>query len=126
MAVDLASDGEAALAAAHVYDYDVIVLDRDLPKLHGDRVCRTLVEEEGGARVLMLTASGGIEDRVTGLSLGADDYLPQAVCLCRSWWRGSAPWPGAPTPPCLRCWSTMACDWTQRGGRPAGTSGRWT
>jgi DNA-binding response OmpR family regulator len=77
MAVDLAGDGEAALAAAHIYDYDVIVLDRDLPKLHGDRVCRTLVQEGGRARVLMLTASGGIEDRVTGLSLGADDYLPK-------------------------------------------------
>ncbi|HWD85355.1 MAG TPA: response regulator transcription factor [Solirubrobacteraceae bacterium] len=77
MAVDLAGDGEAALAAAHIYDYDVIVLDRDLPKLHGDRVCRTLVQERGRARVLMLTASGGIEDRVTGLSLGADDYLPK-------------------------------------------------
>ena len=77
MAVDLAGDGEAALAAAHVYDYDVIVLDRDLPKLHGDRVCRRLAEAGGRARVLMLTASGGVEDRVAGLSLGADDYLPK-------------------------------------------------
>jgi len=77
MAVDLAGDGDAALAQAHIYDYDVIVLDRDLPKLHGDRVCQTLAEEGGRARVLMLTASGGIEDRVAGLGLGADDYLPK-------------------------------------------------
>jgi DNA-binding response OmpR family regulator len=77
MAVDLAGDGQAALAQAHIYDYDVIVLDRDLPRLHGDRVCRTLAGEGGRARVLMLTASGGIEDRVTGLGLGADDYLPK-------------------------------------------------
>ncbi len=77
MAVDLAGDGEAALTHAHVYEYDVIVLDRDLPKLHGDKVCRTLADEGGRARVLMLTASGGIEDRVAGLSLGADDYLPK-------------------------------------------------
>jgi DNA-binding response OmpR family regulator len=77
MAVDLAGDGQAALAQAHIYDYDVIVLDRDLPRLHGDRVCRTLAGEGDRARVLMLTASGGIEDRVTGLGLGADDYLPK-------------------------------------------------
>ena len=55
----------------------MIVLDRDLPGLHGDRVCERLVEEGGRARVLMLTASAGIEDRVAGLGLGADDYLPK-------------------------------------------------
>jgi DNA-binding response OmpR family regulator len=77
MAVDVALDGESALQRAAVVDYDVIVLDRDLPGVHGDRVCRRLVEHGARARVLMLTASGGIEDRVTGLSLGADDYLPK-------------------------------------------------
>jgi DNA-binding response OmpR family regulator len=77
MAVDVALDGAAALQRAIVTDYDVIVLDRDLPEVHGDRVCARIVESGGHARVLMLTASAGIEDRVTGLGLGADDYLPK-------------------------------------------------
>jgi two-component system, OmpR family, response regulator MprA len=81
MAVDIALDGAAGLRQAAIYDYDVIVLDRDLPVVHGDRVCETLVERGGRARVLMLTASGGIEDRVAGLSLGADDYLPKPFAL---------------------------------------------
>src|SRR5216117_3011991 len=75
IAVDLVFDGQEALSLTTRQDYDVIVLDRDLPKLHGDHVCRTLVERGTHARVLMLTASGAIEDRVDGLSLGADDYL---------------------------------------------------
>jgi DNA-binding response OmpR family regulator len=77
MAVDVALDGAAALQRASVYGYDVIVLDRDLPEVHGDRVCAQLVQQGARARVLMLTASAGIEDRVSGLSLGADDYLPK-------------------------------------------------
>jgi DNA-binding response OmpR family regulator len=77
MAVDIAFDGTAAIRRATVHDYDVVVLDRDLPGVHGDRVCQALVERDVRARVLMLTASAGIEDRVVGLSLGADDYLPK-------------------------------------------------
>jgi DNA-binding response OmpR family regulator len=77
MAVDVAYDGAGALQRAGVYGYDVIVLDRDLPEVHGDRVCEQLAERGGRARVLMLTASAGIEDRVVGLGLGADDYLPK-------------------------------------------------
>jgi len=77
MAVDLVFDGEAALRRAAINNYDVIVLDRDLPRVHGDRVCESLVQQGGRARVLMLTASGGLEDRIAGLSLGADDYLPK-------------------------------------------------
>jgi len=80
MAVDIAHDGAAGLRQAAIYDYDVIVLDRDLGgrvPISGDRVCQTLVEHGGRTRVLMLTASAGIEDRVAGLSLGADDYLPK-------------------------------------------------
>jgi DNA-binding response OmpR family regulator len=77
MAVDVALDGAAALHRAAVHEYDVVVLDRDLPEVHGDRVCATLVERGSRARVLMLTASAGIEERVVGLSLGADDYLPK-------------------------------------------------
>ena len=75
MAVDLAFDGEDALDCTVRADYDVIVLDRDLPRLHGDEVCRTLIGRGTRARVLMLTASGATEDLVSGLSLGADDYL---------------------------------------------------
>jgi DNA-binding response OmpR family regulator len=75
MAVDVALDGEAGLTRAHVNDYDVIVLDRDLPVLHGDEVCRRLVAGRGRSRVLMLTGAASNEDLVDGLGLGADDYL---------------------------------------------------
>jgi DNA-binding response OmpR family regulator len=77
MAVDVAYDGAAALERTDVVDYDVVVLDRDLPGVHGDDVCRTLVAREAASRVLMLTASGTIAERVEGLGLGADDYLPK-------------------------------------------------
>jgi DNA-binding response OmpR family regulator len=75
MAVDVALDGGAALQRAAVTDYDVVVLDRDLPDVHGDEVCRALLASGGHSRILMLTASGTIADRVEGLGLGADDYL---------------------------------------------------
>jgi DNA-binding response OmpR family regulator len=75
MAVDVALDGEAGLARALVYEYDVIVLDRDLPGLHGDQVCARLVDGGGRSRVLMLTAAATNDDLVDGLGLGADDYL---------------------------------------------------
>ena len=77
MAADVAFDGEDALAKAAVSRYDVIVLDRDLPGRHGDDVCRALVAEGAESRLLMLTASATIDDRVEGLGLGADDYLPK-------------------------------------------------
>jgi DNA-binding response OmpR family regulator len=76
MAVDVAYDGAAALEWASFVEYDVVVLDRDLPEVHGDEVCRKLVEQ-GRTRVLMLTAAGTIADRVEGLTIGADDYLPK-------------------------------------------------
>jgi DNA-binding response OmpR family regulator len=75
LAVDVAGDGSEALYKARVTRYDVVVLDRDLPELHGDDVCRALTAERPETRVLMLTAAGGVEDRVEGLALGADDYL---------------------------------------------------
>jgi len=81
MAVDTAGDGQNGLAKAVIYDYDVIVLDRDLPRLHGDDVCRELVERRNVARILMLTAAGTLDDRVTGLALGADDYLSKPFAL---------------------------------------------
>src|ERR1700754_828081 len=75
MAVDVAPDGAAALYKARVYPYDVVVLDRDLPELHGDDVCRTLTVEQPRTKVLMLTAARSTDDLVQGLALGADDYL---------------------------------------------------
>jgi DNA-binding response OmpR family regulator len=77
MAVDIVHDGQAALRHATRESYDVIVLDRDLPKLHGDDVCKELVAKGSRSRVLMLTAADTIENRVDGLNLGADDYLPK-------------------------------------------------
>jgi len=77
IAVDLAADGESALAKARIVRYDVLVLDRDLPRLHGDEVCRAVRDERPEAGILMLTAAGTLEDMVEGLSLGADDYLPK-------------------------------------------------
>jgi DNA-binding response OmpR family regulator len=75
MAVDISFDGEDGLRHAAGDSYDVILLDRDLPKVHGDDVCRALVARGSRSRVLMLTAADTIEDRVDGLGLGADDYL---------------------------------------------------
>jgi DNA-binding response OmpR family regulator len=74
-AVDVVHDGAAALDAATGTAYDVVVLDRDLPTVHGDRVCRRLVRDGSTTRILMLTAATDVEDRVEGLELGADDYL---------------------------------------------------
>ena len=75
MAVDVCYDGAEAIELAMVHRYDVAVLDRDMPGVTGDEVCRQIVQGGAGTRVLMLTAAAGIRDRVDGLSLGADDYL---------------------------------------------------
>jgi DNA-binding response OmpR family regulator len=77
MAVDVAPDGATGLGRALDTDYDVIVLDRDLPGVHGDEICRRVVESDCRSRVLMLTAAGTMDDLVDGLELGADDYLPK-------------------------------------------------
>src|SRR3954464_4602039 len=77
MAVDITHDGASALVKARVVDYDVVVLDRDLPELHGDEVCRLLSTDERETKVLMLTAADTTDDLVDGLALGADDYLPK-------------------------------------------------
>src|SRR6266536_3775347 len=77
MAVDVALDGQDALEAVAVTRYDVVVLDRDLPGTHGDEVCRQIVAGGTGSRVLMLTAASTVADRVDGLGIGADDYLPK-------------------------------------------------
>jgi DNA-binding response OmpR family regulator len=103
MAVDLAFDGADALVHVTVNRYDVVVLDRDLPGVHGDQVCRALVAQRSEARVLMLTAASTIRDRVEGLELGADDYLPkpfdftELVARIRALGRRASP----PLPPTL-------------------------
>jgi len=75
MAADVAYDGADGLEKALLNRYDVVVVDRDLPKVHGDAVCAALVAAPSEARILMLTAAGTVGDRVEGLNLGADDYL---------------------------------------------------
>jgi two-component system, OmpR family, response regulator VanR len=103
MAVDLARDGATALQKALAAPYDVVVLDRDLPELHGDDVCRTLTAERPETKVLMLTAAAGVDDLVGGLSLGADDYLTKpfrfAELVART--RALARRNGTPRPPVL-------------------------
>ncbi|MFB6775249.1 response regulator transcription factor [Streptomyces sp. NPDC056337] len=74
-AVDVAHDGDSALERLSVNDYDVILLDRDLPVVHGDEVCRAVVESGGRTRVLMVTAASDVPSRIEGLAIGADDYL---------------------------------------------------
>ncbi|WP_433500484.1 response regulator transcription factor [Sphaerimonospora sp. CA-214678] len=103
MAVDVAYDGAAALEKIGYIDYDVIVLDRDLPKVHGDEVARRLVAQRSASRIIMLTAAGDVDDKVEGLELGADDYLAkpfvfmELVARVRALGRRSAP----PLPPVL-------------------------
>ncbi len=103
MAVDLAFDGADALDKAAVNHYEVLVLDRDLPQVHGDEVCRKLASQGASTRILMLTAAGTVDDRVEGLDLGADDYLgkpfafSELVARVRALGRRS----GGPTPPVL-------------------------
>jgi DNA-binding response OmpR family regulator len=97
MAVDVVLDGDDALEHLAVTRYDVVVLDRDLPGVHGDEVCRRIAAAGAGSRVLMLTAASTIRDRVEGLGLGADDYLPkpfdfaELVARVRALARRSAP-----------------------------------
>jgi DNA-binding response OmpR family regulator len=103
MAVDVVYDGDLALERASHTAYDVIVLDRDLPTVHGDQVCRELVDARHQGRILMLTAAGNVTARVDGLSLGADDYLPkpfvfgELVARVRALGRRGGP----PVPPVL-------------------------
>ena len=105
MAVDVVLDGTDALNRLAVTRYDVVVLDRDLPGVHGDDICRRLANDRRDTRVLMLTAADTIEDRVEGLGLGADDYLPkpfafaELVARVRALARRAVP----PLPPALSC-----------------------
>jgi DNA-binding response OmpR family regulator len=89
MAADVAYDGASGLDKALMNQYDVVIVDRDLPKIHGDAVCAALIGARSRARILMLTAAGTIGDRVEGLNLDADDYLPKpfafAELVARLW-----------------------------------------
>jgi DNA-binding response OmpR family regulator len=123
MAVDVAYDGVAGHEKATVLRYDVVVLDRDLPGMSGDELCRRLAHEQALTRVLMLTASAGVADRVEGLSLGADDYLAkpfafaELVARVRALARRAVP----PTPPVLEVGAVRldpARRTATRAGRP--------
>jgi DNA-binding response OmpR family regulator len=120
MAVDSVHDGAAALEAAAQTSYDVIVLDRDLPAVHGDRVCRTLAGS--GPRILMLTAAAAVDDRVDGLELGADDYLPKPFAFAELIARVRALSRRAPSVPPVLHHADLAVDLARhrasRGGRP--------
>lgn len=122
MAVDVAFDGHDALEHLAVTGYDVVVLDRDIPGVHGDEVCRQVVTGGPSSRVLMLTAAGTVEDRVAGLGLGADDYLPKpcdfAELVARV--RALARRPGTAVPPVL----TMAGVTLDPSRRVAARDGR--
>jgi DNA-binding response OmpR family regulator len=121
MAVDVALDGPSGLDRALWTDYDVVVLDRDLPGIHGDEVCRRMLESGCRARVLMLTAAGTIDDLVGGLELGADDYLskpfdfPVLVARIGALYRRSQP----ALPPVLRH-DDLELDSAQRRVRRSG------
>jgi DNA-binding response OmpR family regulator len=122
MAVDVVFDGHDALDRIAATPYDVVVLDRDLPGVHGDDVCRALVAEGAQSRILILTAAGAVEDRVEGLGLGADDYLPkpfefsELVARIRALVRR----PGAALPPTL-VYGDLTLDASERIATRAGT-----
>jgi DNA-binding response OmpR family regulator len=121
LAVDVARDGDSALHRARVVAYDVVVLDRDLPELHGDDVCRTLSVEQPATKVLMLTGSDALEDVVEGLALGADDYLgkpfrfAELVARVRALGRRA----GEARPPVLE-WGDVVLDPARREATRAG------
>jgi DNA-binding response OmpR family regulator len=121
MAVDVALDGRAGLRRALVNDYDVIVLDRDLPGLHGDDVCAQIVARGARTRVLMLTAAATIADRVDGLGRGADDYLPKPFAFAELLARvGALVRRAQPAlPPVLVC-GDLQLDTAKRGAWRAG------
>jgi DNA-binding response OmpR family regulator len=121
IATDLAHDGRAALGKGLVYRYDVIVLDRDLPVMHGDELCVALRDGGSDARILMLTAAATIRDRVDGLNLGADDYLPKPFAFDELVARVQALSRRAPTGPAILVRGDLALN---RGKRQATRGGR--
>src|ERR1700732_2091082 len=122
IAVDVCYDGDAALERVMVHNYDVVILDRDLPLVHGDEVCRRIVACGAETRVLMLTAAAGIRDRVEGLNLGADDYLTKPFAFAELVARIHALTRRAPATPPLVVRGDVLLDRSRRrvsrGGRP--------
>jgi DNA-binding response OmpR family regulator len=121
IATDVAHDGQSALQKGLVNRYDVIVLDRDLPVIHGDRLCVALRDGGSEARILMLTAAATIRDRVEGLNLGADDYLPKPFSFEELVARVHALGRRAPSGPAILTRADLALD---RGKRQATRAGR--
>ena len=119
-ATDLAHDGAAALQKGAVYRYDVVVLDRDLPAVHGDAVCVALRDGGSESRILMLTAAAAIGDRVEGLNLGADDYLPKPFAFEELVARVHALARRAPAGPPLLTWGDLTLDRARRRATRAG------
>jgi two-component system, OmpR family, response regulator VanR len=121
-AVDLAPDGEIALEKLAAVDYDLVVLDRDLPGVSGDAVCERLIAGGSTARILMLTASADVSQRVEGLLMGADDYLPKPFAMTELVARLRALSRRAPHafPTVLR-WNDL---WLDPARRTAGRAGR--
>lgn len=121
IAIDVAYDGQAALQKGLVYGYDVVVLDRDLPLMHGDKLCVALRDGGSDARILMLTAAATIRDRVDGLNLGADDYLPKPFAFEELVARVQALARRAPSGPAILVHGDLALDRARRratrGGR---------
>ena len=120
IATDLAHDGATALRKGAVHGYDVIVLDRDLPGVHGDAVCVGLREGTSQARILMLTAAATTGDRVEGLNLGADDYLPKPFAFAELVARVHALARRAPAGPPLLVRGDVTLDRARRRARRAG------
>lgn len=122
MAVDVVLDGGDALDHVALTRYDVVVLDRDLPMVHGDEVCARIVASGTGTRVLMLTAAATVGDRVEGLGLGADDYLTKPFDLSEltARVRALARRPGVAVPPVLT-WADLALDPSRGTVSRAGT-----
>jgi DNA-binding response OmpR family regulator len=128
-AVDVAPDGAVALEKLAAVDYDVLVLDRDLPVVHGDVVCRELSDAGAQPRILMLTASAAVDQRVEGLMLGADDYLPkpfamvELIARLRALGRRNQP-----SRPAVVEWGTITLDPARRtvtcGGQPLSLTNR--
>jgi DNA-binding response OmpR family regulator len=122
MAVDIVGDGASAIESATLTRYDVVVLDRDLPVVHGDAVCAALVAGPSNARILMLTAAARVDDRVAGLNLGADDYLPKPFAFEELLARVRSLGRRAPSPAPLVVRGDLVLDTTRarasRDGRP--------
>ena len=117
---DVAYDGASAIEKAMLYDYDVVVLDRDLPQVHGDAVCAAIVGAGRKARILMLTAAGMVGDRVQGLNLGADDYLTKPFAFEELVARVRALTRRTPSTPPVVLWGDLAVDTARRSVSRAG------